>query len=269
MKRPVRMIVMVVAALVFVTSGIMLGRQFMEYHAGGKDYDEAENIANLPADLPTPPPVRDDPLPSGQPYVDPVVEALAEVDLDALRETNDDVIGWITIPGSEISYPVVQGLDNDYYLEHTWKGSRNSVGAIFLDYRCDDGMKDFHSIIYGHRMNNRSMFHSLHDFRDQSYVDTHPSIYLVTDDGVYRYDIFAVYEAEVDGHTYRRELPDEGLQQEFLDYCMERSVVETGVTPQPGEHILTLSTCVNGSNNHETRWVVQAVRPAQPEIEPE
>ena len=90
------------------------------------DYSEAERLAGLPQQ-------EDAPQPAGeqQTYKDPYAADLAETDLAALREVNVDVIGWICIPNIELSYPLLQGDDNDYYWNHTWKKEQNSVGSIF------------------------------------------------------------------------------------------------------------------------------------------
>ena len=68
------------------------------------------------------------------------------MDLPALQQVNSDVIGWIAIPGTEISYPLVQGTDNDYYLTHTWNQNSSAVGAIFMDCRCSADFSGFNTI---------------------------------------------------------------------------------------------------------------------------
>jgi hypothetical protein len=78
-------------------------------------------------------------------------------------------LGWILIPDSPISYPMVQGNNNSYYLKRTWRGNSSVVGAIFLDAQCDDDFSDFNTIIYGHRMNNGSMFAGLAKYKNYSY----------------------------------------------------------------------------------------------------
>ena len=186
---------------------------------------------------------------------------LGDIDLEELRKVNPDVIGWITIPGTSLSYPLVQGEDNQYYLDHTWKKAKNVVGAIYLDYRNNPMMGDFNSIIYGHRMSSDSMFNCLRYYKNSDYWKKHPSIYIVTDEGVLCYDVFAAYEADVvNGHTYRLGLKEADGQQAYINYCSRRSLVKSGVIPRPGDHIITLSTCVGNGSGYDTRWVVQAVR---------
>ena len=81
--------------------------------------------------------------------------------------STSDVIGWIAIPGTEISYPLVQGTDSDYYLTHTWNQNSSAVGAIFMDCRCSADFSGFNTIVYGHRMNNGSMFAALKHYKSR------------------------------------------------------------------------------------------------------
>ena len=96
---------------------------------------------------------------------------LAELDLAALQGVNPDVKGWIVIPDTPLSYPLLQGGNNQYYLNHTWQGNRNPMGAIFLDSNAGPG--DFSTLIYGHRMHNETMFGSLAEYRDLEYWRAH------------------------------------------------------------------------------------------------
>ena len=165
------------------------------------------------------------------------------MDFSALRQQNPDVLGWILIPGTRVSYPVVQGTDNSYYLDHTWRGGKNSVGAIFMECRNSSDLSDFNTIIYGHRMNNRSMFGTLSQYKNRSYWQAHPYVYLTDDSGTHRYEIFAAGEVSVDSDVYRLGLRSDSSRQSFLDSCLALSALNTGVTPHTYDKVLTLSTC--------------------------
>ena len=179
------------------------------------------------------------------------------MDFTALREVNRDVQGWIMIPGTVISSPLLQGEDNQYYLKHTWKKWTSAVGAIFLEWQNSPDLSDFNTIIYGHRMNNGSMFASLKNYKKQSYWAAHPCVYITDDNGSHKYEIFAAYEVSTTGTTYQLGFSDDASKQAFIDYCLEQSVIDTGITPTVYDRVLTLSTCTG--NGHATRWVVQAV----------
>lgn len=274
------------AALLAVICALCLGRtalQLVQYRQGDETYAQAEELAGLPdlSDLP----VVDFTGGSGSVsssastdgageapeevpvWQDPYAQALKDMDFSALRQQNPDVLGWILIPGTRVSYPVVQGTDNSYYLDHTWRGGKNSVGAIFMECRNSSDLSDFNTIIYGHRMNNRSMFGTLSQYKSRSYWQAHPYVYLTDDSGTHRYEIFAAGEVSVDSDVYRLGLRSDSSRQSFLDSCLALSALNTGVTPHTYDKVLTLSTCTG--NGHATRWVVQAVCPGQAPETPE
>jgi sortase B len=82
-------------------------------------------------------------------------------------------------------------------------------------------------------------------------------VYIFDGENCDRYDIFAAYEVSTAGDTYQLGFADDASRQSYIDYCLGKSVIDTGVTPTTSDHILTLSTCTG--NGHATRWVVQAV----------
>lgn len=263
MKKGLRTALTVLLALVFAGSVGMLIYQNTQYQEGEEAYAEAEALVDLP-DLseltpvqpPEPEDPAEDPVEEAPVYVDPYADALRNMDFTALREVNSDVLGWILIPNTVISYPLVQGNDDQYYLKHTWKKWSSVVGSIFLEARNRADLSDFNTIIYGHRMNNGSMFASLKNYKKQSYWSAHPYVYITDDYGSHRYEIFAAYEVSVSGNTYQLGFSGDADKQAFLDDCVGRSVISTGVIPTIYDRILTLSTCTG--NGHATRWVVQA-----------
>lgn len=266
MNRKLRAALLAVLSCVFLASAVMLVRRTLQYREGEETYAEAETLAGVP-DLTVPAPAQSEPAasastpaassaPVAAPYVDPYARQLQNMDFAALREVNPEILGWLVIPGTPISYPLVQGADNEYYLTHTWKKTRSAVGTIFLEQASSPDFSDFNTIVYGHRMNNGSMFAALKYYKKQSYWKAHPAVYVTDNAGTRRYDIFAAYEVSTQGETYRLGFSDDGAKQSFLDVCAGLSVISTGVTPTVNDRILTLSTCTG--NGHATRWVVQA-----------
>lgn len=273
MNQRLRTVVLVVLAAVFALSAAMVVYELAQYRTGAETYAEAEALVDLPvleervpdaqpqppdASTAAPDTSADAPAqPEKKPYVDPYAQQLRNMDFSALREVNSDVLGWIVIPGTAVSYPLVQTDNNTYYLKHTWKKWSSSVGSIFLEQHSAPDLSDFHTIIYGHNMNNGSMFGSLKKYKKLSWWQAHPDIYLTTDGGSARYEIFAAYEVSTTGTTYQIGFSGDGAKQEFLDFCMAQSVIDTGVIPTVADRVLTLSTCTG--HGHATRWVVQAV----------
>ncbi|MBE6598232.1 MAG: class B sortase [Ruminococcaceae bacterium] len=189
------------------------------------------------------------------------VGLLAEVDLAALQKINPDVIGWIMIPDTTISYPIVQGEDNAYYLNRTWEGEWNPAGSIYLDYRCTPDFSDFHSILYGHRMYNDSMFNALKGYENQDFLEAHPYVYVFNGERVLEYRVFAAYEADaINGSSWRLGLTEAEGQQALFNYGVYYSVIDAGFIPsaEGGDKLLTLSTCTEEGGS-DTRWVVHCV----------
>lgn len=277
MRQRVKQLAFLLLVLVFAVSAVMTVRRGLDYQEGEQVYTEAEELAQLPdwtelPDVPIIPAPEEEPEPPSDvseeesepvsvppPQPDPYREALQAMDFTALQEVNPDVLGWILIPGTAISYPVVQGTDNTYYLTHTWKKTVSAVGSIFLEARNRADFSDGNTVLYGHRMNNGSMFAALKYYKKQSYWAAHPDVYITDRNGSRRYEIFAAYEVSTSGAAYQIGFSGTESKAQFLEDCVSRSVISTGVTPGVSDRILTLSTCTG--NGHATRWVVQARLP--------
>ena len=192
---------------------------------------------------------------------DPYAKALSEADLGALQKVNKDVVGWIYISGTDISYPLLHpSVNNDQYLRSSWKSADtySRAGTIFIETLNSPDLSDFNTIIYGHRMRDQTMFGKLGNFSKKKYWQAHPSVYILTEDGVSRYDIYAAYEVSTDGKTYQISFANDNAKQAYIDFSLEKSVINTGIKPTVDDHIITLSTCTG--NGYTTRWIVQAVK---------
>lgn len=268
MSRRLRVIlntVLLLAAL--ICAGVLL-RQQLQWRDSAEATKKAAEIAHAKA---TPPAEQGDAAApaqdpdAGPETTDPVAEELLGLDLAALRAVNPDVAAWLTVPGADISHPILQGPDNDYYLHHTWEKKWNGGGAIFLDCRSSPDFEGFHTIIYGHRMRNGTMFGPLHRYAEQDFWAEHPYVYITDGKCVRRYRIFAAWEPGVTSAVYAWNLDSGEARREMIDQCLRGSVIDTGVVPGPEDKLLTLSTCTE--SGHETRWVVQArleeIYPAQ------
>lgn len=252
LKKHGRKVLIAILAAVLAVSLTVTAVQRAQDRANAEANAEAAELAGLPQ-------VRDRPAEESRDAkpeennLPPDVAALLAVNLEALQAVNPDVTGWIEIPGTELSYPIVQGEDNLYYLDRNWKGESNRGGAIFLEATSSADLAGFHTIVYGHRMRDGSMFGSLRHYKDQSYWQEHPDVYIAAGGRVYRYAIFSAHESGIRDLTYRLDLVESGLQEEFVQYCADESVIDTGGASDSG-HILTLSTCTG--NGYRSRWVV-------------
>ena len=114
------------------------------------------------------------------------------------NEINKDTIGWITIADTSIDYPILQASDNIYYLTHDCNCNESKYGSIFMDCHNAADFSDNHTILYGHNMQNGSMFHDLNEYSSHTFCDEHSYIEVYSH-GVYRkWVIFSTYSTELD-----------------------------------------------------------------------
>ena len=270
MKKNVRKALRAVLLMVFVVSTALMVHQWMDNAGGEAAYNDAMDIAMqvIEPEAPAQPQPTEIPVEATEPVTywvpvpvegDPVMEEMAEINIAALREENEDVLGWIRIPDTRIDYPLLQGEDNDFYLKHTWQKQRNSVGSIFLEHLNRPDLTDFNTIVYGHNMRDKSMFGQLDNYSIEGFWETHPYVYIAIDSGVYRYEVFAFLQAPVDSVTYSIRPQRDDTKQKFIDYSMEHTWIDTGVRPVITDRILTLSTCTG--RDYSARNVVQARLP--------
>ena len=256
----IRKIMAVVFALMLAVSLGWLGAIAWQENVSGADHDEAAQLANaspatVSAELSATGKIYVDDAARVNVYTDDQIDELRDMDIEALKKINSEVMGWIRIPDTEIDYPLLRGEDNKHYLKHNWKNKPNSAGAIFMEHANAKDLSDFNTIIYGHNMRSGSMFGSLKEYADQAYWEAHPHIYIINDNGVFRYDIFAAHRVRPGTITYGMQIPPQ-LQAEFICCALENSKIQTNIRPAVGDRILTLSTCTGDS---AYRWVVQGV----------
>ena len=177
-----------------------------------------------------------------------------EVDMSTLKKTNSNSIGWLQVKGTDINYPVVQGEDNEYYLEFLINGDWNAKGTPFVDAHCPSPFNDYLTIIYGHRMKDGSMFASLLKyFDDSTYFSQFPTIELYTPGGNYDLEIVSGAKIDASDATYYR----------FGDFSAEERVeygntitaanrilgFDKEITLDGSERLVMLSTCTPQSDN--------------------
>lgn len=179
---------------------------------------------------------------------------------EGLKAVNLDYCGWLDIPGTSISYPVVQSEDNVEYLTRSFEGKKRSSGSIFVDANIRDIKKTRNLVIHGHNMKSGSMFAMLPSYKNISYYNKHPFIYLYTPDETMVYQVISAYTLKHDANeevAYQGVFADNEDFKNFVSGLLNRSVIDTNVDGIDEEQILTLSTCVNHSTS---RFIVHAVR---------
>lgn len=170
-------------------------------------------------------------------------EVPVRIDFDKLKGVNNDIIGWIYNGGTVINYPVVQGTDNSFYLNHLITGKYNSSGTPFLDVNIKSDFSEKHSIIYAHHMKNGSMFSSITDYKSKSYYEKHKNMYLMTPTKNYRLEVFSAYVTPADSDTYMRGFNEDEEFDNYIKKITAKSLVNTGVVVAKEDKIVSLSTC--------------------------
>lgn len=163
---------------------------------------------------------------------------------------NKKLIGWVKIDGTYIDYPVMQTVDNEYYLDHNMEQEYDKNGTIFMDKDCDVLKPSTNFILYGHHMRSGRMFGQLDLYKDKSFCEKHPYISFDTIYEKGTYQVMYVFRSKVYKETeivfkYYQFIDANG-EQEFDSYMQEMdalSLYDTGVTAQYGDQLLTLSTC--------------------------
>lgn len=172
-------------------------------------------------------------------------------DFAVLKEKNPDCIGWVFIPGTSIDFPVMQ--NSDFYLKHDFDGNYTDYGLPFLDERCSLDSSD-NLIIYGHHMNDGSMFSGLLNYADEGYSAAHPQIILETEHGAETYQVAAVVRAAGSYGPGEWSLFDQinisaGAFNTLVENLSERRLYDTGRELVFGDRLLTLVTCEYSQNN--------------------
>ncbi|MDO4182916.1 MAG: class B sortase [Coriobacteriia bacterium] len=202
-------IVTIVSAVVLVCALVALAVMGFSYLQGQHKYENVRDQAAVNTE-------------------DPSNLASMSADWDALRAVNPDVVGWIYVPNSPIDYPIVQGEDNEYYLNHAFDRSENwlaAYGTIFMDYTNNPQFMDSNTFLYGHHMADGSMFAFLDTLAHQENFDTNRDIYILTPQGNFWLRTFAM--VLTDGSDFLVQ-PNFGSAEEMDAYItdkLERSCV--------------------------------------------
>lgn len=169
-------------------------------------------------------------------------QAPIEVDFELLKKQSGDVVGWLYCEDTPINLPLAQAGDNERYLRRLLDGTENNSGTLFVDFRNYRDFSDWNTIIYGHNMRNGDMFGTLHKYGEQEYYDAHPILWLLTPEGDYKVELVAGFITSSTSEAYTiPDTPEEA--QTLIQAEVEKSTFKTGLTLNPDDRYLTLSTC--------------------------
>jgi len=178
------------------------------------------------------------------------------INFKALKAANPDIVGWIWIPDTDVSFPLLYAEDNLKYLGYSYDMQRTSSGSIFMDYRNSSSLSDCNTVIYGHNMNDGSMFGDLKKYSDYDYLSDHSDLYIFTESSIFKYRIFAAYRTENDSKSYTFSFTEDWNYNNYIEYiknCSRDSLINVPAEEAP---LIMLSTCT--SIRRSERLVVHA-----------
>ena len=241
---------------VFLTSVGIIAHKFITDAQNQQEFDDlagnknalASNRPSIPASTaptqPTAPTVPPEPTQPTVPSEPTILPEYAES-----YEINNDLVAWIQIPGTRIDYPVVQTPDSpNFYLRKNFRKKYASSGTIYVRETCDVNRPSDNVVVYGHNMQSGVMFHDLINYKKQSFWEENKYIHFDTLTEYHTYEIFAVFVTTADpSKGFRYHLFDDATSaaayDSFVANCKTLAYYDTGITPQYGEKLLTLSTC--------------------------
>ena len=263
-----RTMLVCVCAAVFCVCAVMLVGRVFGYNRTDERYQQlAEDMFREPTDDPSVLSVLSgySPIPALNDYATTLTlgksegetsENTAAVDiayarirakLEQIRAVNRDSIGWIRIEGPEVSYPVVKGADNDYYLTHAYNGEHLRSGTIMADYQCspDSVYENKNTVLYGHNMANGAMFATVQKYFRNPDMMYETTIYFYGFDGVYVYEPVMLLDTDTSFYYYQIHFFGRGEYESFLSAMYSAANYKKDVTLSADDRLITLSTCTN------------------------
>lgn len=163
------------------------------------------------------------------------------------ENANKDIKGYLTIPGTNISEPVLQGTDNEFYLSHGVNKKKNIIGSVYLDYRVkiNEGRKN---LIYSHNSSSLTVpFKKLEKYYDEDFYKSHQYIFLEDENSKQTYQIFSIFVETKDWSYMSVDYNDEKWLK-HLNNLKEKSWYDTGINVESDDEILILQTCSHHKN---------------------
>lgn len=247
-------VAMIFFGAVFLVSAGLLVKRFLDDRKTENEFASLQAMIDTTATTDTQDPTGENVNPNGAKFA-------------ALRDKNSDFIGWISIDGTNLDFPVMYAPTNkDFYLRHDFNKEYSIYGVPYLDEKTTLGAnaESDNLIIYGHNMKTGTIFGCLTGYKKADYYQQHPYIEFDTVYGDAQYEVFAAFAIDVVNDTsfvYNQYVDmDEESYNAYVEEVCHRSDMDTGIRPAYGEQLLTLSTCEYSTDNG--RFVVVARRVA-------
>ena len=234
-KKGIWNVVLVISVIVLVGSLVALGVIGYSYWESQQKYTAVAEKAQF------------DPSDAMQSGGDVDLSAIS-IDWDALKAINGDIVGWVYIPHTRINYPIVRADDNDYYLSHDFEYQEGWIarcGTPFMDYRNERDWSDLANFVYGHHLNDGTMFADITGLKEQKRFDECRTVYLLTPQGNYRLRSFSLVHCSAYDPIVQTKFYSAGEFESYVQDKMNRSIVAVGSVPAASEigKVFAFTTC--------------------------
>lgn len=261
MHKWIRKVLLVLFAALFLFSAAML----LNYYRGSRTeqtrYQELSGLRSQQNNNPIPNQSGDTVSESIEvetvTVTDPKTGAERQIlaEFSQLYALNSDIIGWLTVPGCEIDYPVMHTPeDPEFYLRRNFDKKSQTRGCLFIQAECDAFTPSDNITIYGHRMRDKTMFGQLEKYRKPEFRNENPYIYFDTLKEKHTYEVMTVFlttATKGEGFAYHRFI-DAETEKDFEDFVagiQEIALYDTGITASYGDKLICLSTCEYSQTN--------------------
>lgn len=239
-NRRVSNILLVIGIALLVLAGLGFGYIWYQYHEGKTHYATIQETSGVTEGA-----VRQ--VASSSDASDTL-----DVNWDALRAINSDLVGWIAIPDTVVNYPVVQTTDNSRYLTEAFDSSSGIYGAVFMDCDSKADLSDFHTVIYGHHLRNGQMFACLANYTDQSYFDEHPTVIYATPQATHRLTVIGAYAEQANDDMRTTTFSSAQSRTAYVQEQLGKCSAKADVQPSQVTHLYSLITCSYNTNDERT-----------------
>ena len=187
-----------------------------------------------------------------------------KIDINKLYEENKDIVGWLKIDNTTITYPIMQNInDPNYYLRRDFYKNYSSYGTPYMAKQCN--LNSDNIVIYGHHMKNNKMFGELEKYKSKDFYNNHKIITFTTLEKEYSYEIFAVFKTTVyTKNTFRYyeniNFENKKMYNDFINICKDKSLYQTGIEIKDKEKLITLSTCEYSNKNSRLVIVARKIK---------
>lgn len=267
MKKTLFVVVVILLLVAFGVSAFLVGSYLMESKEQEEKYDALASIAAAERETTeaATEATTEAPTETTAPETTAPTEATEpKMIYEDIYAENQDTVGWITIPGTKVNYPVMQTPDDpNYYLERDFYHKYSKGGTLYAWSAADINAPSDNITIFGHNMANGSMFATLSNYTNKYYWEDNSLILFDTLYEYHTYKIYAVFTTSAnigEGYSYHQfvDADNEKEFNSFVSTVKSLSLYETGITPVYGDKLIALSTCEYTHDNG--RLVVCAVR---------